>query len=189
MDDTSTEPTVRKSLPKNSRPVGSPIRCRLRDEVRPADRDAVRSIVESTSFFRADEVDVAVELVDERLSRGPASGYHFAFAELGDVVAGYACYGPIACTTASFDLYWIAVDSRFQRQGIGGVLMEATETRIIRAGGTRVYIDTSGRPQYAPTRMFYERHGFRCEARLSDFYAARDDRLIYAKALSPVLAR
>ncbi len=27
------------------------------------------------------------------------------------------------------------------------------------------------RPKYSPTRGFYERHGFRCEARLVDFYA------------------
>jgi GNAT superfamily N-acetyltransferase len=172
---------VRKSLPKNSRQVESPIRCRLRDEVRPADRDAVRSIVESTGFFRVDEVDIAVELIDEHLARGLASGYHFLFAEVDNVVAGFACYGPIACTTASFDVYWIAVDQRIQRQGIGGSLMAAVEERIASAGGQRIYIDTSGRPQYAPTRAFYERLGFRCDARLQDFYAPGDDRIIYRK--------
>jgi hypothetical protein len=34
-----------------------------------------------------------------------------------------------------------------------------------------------------PTRAFYERNGFRCEARLKDFYAPGDDRVIYAKIL------
>ena len=28
---------------------------------------------------------------------------------------GYVCYGPIACTVGSFDLYWIAVDRRRAR--------------------------------------------------------------------------
>ena len=37
------------------------------------------------------------------------------------VVVGYACYGPIACTVASYDLYWIAVDPQFQRHGIGQI--------------------------------------------------------------------
>jgi ribosomal protein S18 acetylase RimI-like enzyme len=157
--------------------------CRLRDEVLATDREAVRALVARTGFFRADEVDVAVELVDERLARGTASGYHFVFAEVDKTVAGYACYGPIACTTASFDLYWMAVDPQFQGQGIGRLLMAAVEARIREAGGQRIYIDTSGRSQYAPTRAYYEDHGFCCEARLRDFYAPGDDRLIYAKEL------
>lgn len=156
----------------------------IRETVLPSDRDAVRAIVERTGFFRADEVAVSVELVDERLARGPASGYHFVFAQIGETVAGYTCFGPIACTVASFDLYWIAVDPRHQGQGIGKRLMAAAGSRIAEAGGRRIYIDTSGRPQYAPTRAFYERNGFRCDARLADFYAAGDDRIIYVKVVA-----
>lgn len=155
----------------------------LRDVVRPEDCAAVRNIVERTGFFRGDEVAIAVELVEECLARGPASGYHFVFAENGDAMAGYACYGPTACTTASYDLYWIAVDPRFQRRGIGRLLMAAVESRIADAGGGRIYIDTSGKAQYASTCAFYEHHGFRCEARLADFYAPDDDRIIYVKIL------
>jgi ribosomal protein S18 acetylase RimI-like enzyme len=140
--------------------------------------------VERTGFLRSDEVAVAIELIEERLARGPASGYHFVFADAGHVVAGYACYGPIACTAASYDLYWIAVDPRFQRQGIGHTLMTAVESRITAAGGKRIYIDTSGRPQYAPTRAFYERSGFSYEAKLRDFYGAGDDRVVYVKVLN-----
>jgi len=155
----------------------------LRDEVTPADRDAVRQLVERTGFFRSDEVEIAVELVDERLARGPASGYYFVFTELGDALAGYACYGPTACTESSFDLYWIAVDPKLQGRGLGRQLMSEVEARVRGAGGTRIYVDTSGRPQYQPTRTFYERNGFHCEAVLRDFYAPGDDRVIYVKCL------
>ena len=155
----------------------------LRDDVRPADRETVRSIVERTGFFRADEIDIAVELVDEQLAHGAASGYHFVFAESDGVVIGYACYGPTACTLGSFDLYWIAVDPDFQGQGLGRLLMRAAESRISAAGGRRIYVDTSGQAKYLPTRTFYERCGFRCEARLVDFYAPGDDRIIYGKAV------
>jgi ribosomal protein S18 acetylase RimI-like enzyme len=156
----------------------------LREIVLPGDRDAVRKIVSSTGFFRPDEVDVAVELVDERLSRGTASGYYFVFADRGAATVGYACYGPIACTEASYDLYWIAVGRECQSHGIGQRLMAAVEGRIGAAGGKRIYIDTSGQERYAPTRSFYERSGYRCEACLRDFYAAGDDRVSYAKAVS-----
>jgi ribosomal protein S18 acetylase RimI-like enzyme len=147
------------------------------------DSEAVRKLVERTGFFHPDEVDIAVELVDEHLVRGSASGYFFVFADQGDALIGYACYGAIACTRSSFDLYWIAVDPVFQKNGLGRALISAAEALISEAGGQRVYIDTSGRQQYAPTRAFYERCGYKCEARLEDFYAPGDDRVVYTKAL------
>lgn len=156
----------------------------LREQVREEDAAAVRSLVAGTGFFRPDEVDVAVELVETRLKQGAASGYHFVFAEDGDRVIGYACHGPIACTLGSHDLYWIAVDSTRQRGGLGRQLLRAAEKQIAAAGGRRVYIETSGKPQYEPTRQFYERCGYRLEARLPSFYAEGDDKLIYQRVLT-----
>ncbi len=99
-------------------------------------------------------------------------------------LAGYACYGPIPCTKSAFDLYWIAVDPRYQRHGLGRLLVSAVEERIKKSGGDRIYIDTSGRPDYAPTRAFYERNSFHRAACLPDFYAPGDDRVIYSKYLA-----
>jgi ribosomal protein S18 acetylase RimI-like enzyme len=157
----------------------------IRDSVVPADCDAIRKIVERTGFFRPDEIVVAVKRFEERLARGPTSGLHFVFAEIDDCVIGYACFGPIACTVASFDLYWIAVDPKYQGQGIGRRLMADVEARIAEAGGQRLYVDTSGQPKYAPTRAFYEHNGYHCDARLADFYAPGDDRIIFVKVLAP----
>ena len=64
---------------------------------------------ESTGVFSPGEIQIAVELADERLAKGEASGYYFVFAEEDGQVRGYACYGPIALTVGSYDLYWIAV--------------------------------------------------------------------------------
>ncbi len=153
----------------------------LRHTVTPKDREHVRAIVESTGMFRPDEVDVAVELVDERLAKGEPSGYYFVFAELGGQVVGYACYGPIACTVSSYDLFWIAVRHDLQGAGVGRKMIEQCERLIQEAGGNRIYIDTSGRAQYTPTRRFYERCGYTLEANLKDFYAPGDDRVIFVK--------
>ncbi len=156
----------------------------MRYDVVPSDREAVRTLVDRTGFFHTDEIDIAVELVAQRLADGAVSGYEFVFADSTmSLLGGYACYGAIPCTAASFDLYWIAVDPRFQRQGVGRMLIDAVERQVAAKGGERIYIDTSGRGQYQPTRSFYERSGFRCEARLTDFYAPGDDRVIYVKSL------
>ena len=135
----------------------------------------------STGVFSPVEIDVAVELLEERLEKGPPSGYHFIFAEQAGRTLGYACYGPIALTAGSYDLYWIAVDKSSQGQKVGQLLLAKAEDLIRSAGGRQIYIETSNRPQYAPTRKFYLRCGYRQEALLKDFYAPGDDKVIYAK--------
>jgi len=154
-----------------------------REEVKATDVLAVREIVESSGFFSREEVDVAVELVEERINKGPRSGYHFVFAEENERVVGYTCFGPIACTTGSYDLYWIAVHNDCRCRGLGRFLLERTEPIIARMGGRRIYIETSSRAQYEPTRGFYLKCGYRQETILEDFYAPGDGKVIYVKAL------
>jgi GNAT superfamily N-acetyltransferase len=155
----------------------------FRCDVRPEDRESVRRMVASTEVFSPVEIDVAVELVDDRLEQGPQSDYHFLFAEHEGRTVGYTCYGKIALTAASFDLYWIAVDKSFHGRKIGRLLLEKTEELIREAGGRQVYIETSNRHHYAPTRGFYLRCGYQQAALLTDFYAPGDDKVIYAKTL------
>lgn len=164
-------------------PAGAGGELTLRREVAETDREAVRAIVESGGAFHEHETRVAVELVDERLARGPASGYHFVFAEAGGAVLGYACWGPIACTAGSFDLYWIAVMENVRGRGTGRRLIAAAEGAAAAAGGRRMYAETSSRPDYALTRAFYESCGYRLEATLEDFYAPGDARMTYVKVL------
>ncbi len=159
---------------------------KLREHVHPADQDAVREMVASTGFFHEHEIEIAVELVHERLTRGEASGYYFLFADRGSRPIGYTCYGPIAGTTGSFDLFWIVIHNDERGHGLGRLLLSITEERIARAGGRRIYVETSGRAQYEPTRRFYERCGYTRDAVLAEFYAPGDDKVIYVKALPPV---
>ena len=155
----------------------------FRYEVVPADRELVGAIVVSTGFFNAAEVDVAEELVDERLVKGALSGYHFVFIARQGKTLGYTCYGPIAGTAASYDLYWIAVHNDYRGQGLGRILLKESERLVAEALGQRVYIETSNHAHYEPTRAFYDRCGYRVEAILKDFYAPGDDKMILVKTL------
>jgi ribosomal protein S18 acetylase RimI-like enzyme len=155
----------------------------IRDQVIPTDAACEREIVASTGFFTPAEIEIAVELVDARLERGPVSGYEFVFAEISGDVVGYACYGPTPCTDRSYDLYWIAVRQKDRGRGLGGLLLKETEQRIRAAGGRAIFLDTASRVQYAPTRAFYERHGYTRAATVRAFYAVDDDKVIYAKTL------
>lgn len=155
-----------------------------RTEVARPDIDGVRRLVHETGFFRNDEIDVAVELVEERLKKRDASGYHFLLLDdAAGFLAGYVCFGPIACTIGSFDLYWVAVDPSHQGRGLGRALVRAAEDAVRTSGGRRMYIETSSQPKYEPTRRFYASCGYAIDATLRDFYAPGDDKLIYSRAV------
>lgn len=158
----------------------------FRDEPRAADLARVREIVAATGFFSSEEIAVAIELLDDRLARGPASDYRFLFAEEDSRITGYCAYGRIPLTRGSWDIYWIAVDPSIQSRGIGRALLQESERRIAIAGGQRVFVDTSSRPQYLPTRRFYEQAGYRLAATVDDFYAAGEAKAIFVKRLGAV---
>ena len=158
-------------------------RISYRDKTVPSDVDSIRNIVRSSEFFSTEEVEMAVELLQENLSKRESSGYYFLLVEMNERVVGYSCYGPIPCTKESCDLYWIAVLHEFRGQGIGRDLLERTEEKIGKMGGKRIYVDTSSRDQYEPTRCFYQAGGYEQEAVLKDFYSPGDDKIIYVKEL------
>lgn len=156
----------------------------IRDTIRDTDPDTVRDIVASAGFFNPEEIDIAVELADEALSKGfEVSGYHFLFLELDGRTAGYACFGRIPGTQASFDLYWIAVHADFRGRGLGKLLLKRSEQAIMEMGGTRIYIETSSQEKYKPTQGFYTSSQYDLEAVLTDFYAPGDSKMMFVKAL------
>jgi hypothetical protein len=52
------------------------------------------------------------------------------------------------------------------------------------AGSARlIVVETAGRPDYRPTRAFYEARGYRKASVIPDFYAPGDDQVVYVKHL------
>jgi acetoin utilization deacetylase AcuC-like enzyme/L-amino acid N-acyltransferase YncA len=154
-----------------------------RSAVMADDVGRVRSLVASTGSFNAAEVELATDLVTERLTKGIRSGYHFVLAERGPSLVGFACYGPIYGTQGSFELFWIAVAPEEQGRGLGAQLYARAETGMVKASAKRIYADTSSSDRYAGTRDFYQRAGFSEVAWFPDFYGPGDGKIVYMKAL------
>ncbi len=178
-DDASSAAAV--SVPKT--PLAGPDLLWRENPTRP-DVEAVRALVSRVGVFSAAEVAIAAELVEEAVTRGPAAGYSFVFADHRGSLAGYTCFGPIPATASSFDLYWIAVHPELHGCGLGRELLVRSEAVVVAAGGTRVYVDTSSRREYGPAHALYRAEGYREEARLADFYATGDDKLLFVKRLT-----
>ena len=155
----------------------------IRRSLELADREPLEALIRATGFFNPEEIDVALELVDDRLANGDASHYHFLVGELGTQVAGYACWGTIPGTVASADLYWIVVHPEFQGKKVGAAVLRAAEEWMAAAGRIRVYVETSTRPQYLPTRAFYTACGYQLVSEFVDFYAPGDGKATFLKVL------
>lgn len=155
----------------------------FRDEVRPADVQAVRDLVRATGYFSEEEVAIAADLVAETLARGADAGYEFLLAEQDGRLTGYSCFGRVPCSTVSWDLYWIAVHPTGQGSGLGRRLLRETERRVRAAGGLALYAETSGKAQYASTRAFYEKSGYATAGVFADFYAPGDAKYTYCRRL------
>jgi ribosomal protein S18 acetylase RimI-like enzyme len=147
------------------------------------DNEAFFEILKSTGVFYDFEIDVALEIVNTFLSDGENSGYYFYVAEQDGKVMGYVNFGSTPCTKASWDIYWIAVNKEFQNHGLGSILLKMAENKIAELGGENIWIETSSRPDYKPTRKFYIKMGYERTCELQNFYAKGDNKIIFVKHL------
>jgi GNAT superfamily N-acetyltransferase len=77
----------------------------------------------------------------------------------------------------------LAVRPDLQSKGLGAALAKAAE-QLLKGKGQRILIvDTSGTDGFALTRKFYAQNGYDEEARIRDFWADGDDKVIFRKAL------
>lgn len=158
--------------------------------LRPGDRAPLAELLVSTGAFGAEEVEVALSLFD--LSHdGRAGGakdapvdYEFVGAFEDERLAGYACFGPTPATEGTFDLYWLAVAPAAQGRGVGHAIVRHVEGKLLGRGGRLLVVETSSRPDYASTRRFYARCGYEEAARVRDFYAPADDRILLTTRLT-----
>jgi GNAT superfamily N-acetyltransferase len=159
--------------------------------LRPRDRARVAELLVSTGVFSDDEVAVALQLfdvsVDEyavRADDAPAPDYEFTGAFEGKQLLGYACAGPTPATDGTFDLYWLAVDPAVQGKGVGRRIVHDVERQLRERGARMLLVETSSRPDYSKTRAFYARCGYTEAARIRDFYAPADDRIMLTTRLT-----
>jgi ribosomal protein S18 acetylase RimI-like enzyme len=164
-----------------TRAASQPIRYRSR--ARAGDLPALRRLIDATAVFYPEERAIALELLEERLRRGAKSGYHFFFADRGGELVGYCAWGDVPLTKRSYDLYWIAVAPNCQGLGIGRRLLALAEDAVGSRGGGQLYIETSSRDVYVRTRRFYRAADYRQVARLRDFYAPGDHKVVFCKTV------
>jgi GNAT superfamily N-acetyltransferase len=150
----------------------------------PRDKTAVMTILKQSIQFELHELEVAEEVINDYLRDPIHSGYHIVVADMESDIEGYICYGPTPLTIGTWDIYWIAVSLKNRNLGIGRQLMSFAEDKIKNVQGRLIIVETSSKPSYDETNSFYRNLGYEQICRIPDFYAPKDDKILYQKKLS-----
>jgi ribosomal protein S18 acetylase RimI-like enzyme len=144
----------------------------------------IEKILRSSGFFYDFEIEIALGLALDSAGLGSEeSGYCWMKILNEEGMVGFANYVKNSFSLHSWELYWIAVDQNSRNMRLGSTLLRAVEDDVRNSGGKILWLDTSGRPLYAPTESFYKRNGYKLGASLPDFYAPGDPKQVYYKII------
>lgn len=146
--------------------------------IEPRDMPALKAVIDANGLFPSEMLD---DMAAGFLGGG-ADGAFWLTADDGGPVAVAYC-APERMTQGTWNLLLIAVLPARQGQGIGAALTRRVEDSAAARGGRLLLVETSGLPGFARTRAFYRSLGYDEEARIREFYAAGEDKVVFRKAL------
>ncbi len=155
------------------------------DQPRPHEQEMLVALTHATGFFHSDEIEIVREMFEAYSTNPESDEYEWIVYRENENAPplGFACYGPASLAVGTFDLYWIVVEKNQQDKKVGSALLNHIEQDLSKRNARQLYIETSDKPQYAPTRAFYERRGYTLAAHFRDYYDVGDGKVIYFKAL------
>ena len=98
-------------------------------------------------------------------------------------IVGLAYYMPEPMTEGTYNALLLAVHPGQQGRGVGAALMIHIEQTLREQNKRILLVETSGLPEFERTRRFYRKIGYEEEARIRDFYASGEDKIVFYKAL------
>ena len=142
------------------------------------DIQKIQSIVDQTGLFPADLVP---DLLDPFLTEQTTEFWRTA--RIAQEIVGFAYIVPEMLAEGTWNLTAIAIAPSHQRSGAGSVLLNAVEDHLRTLHQRILLVDTSSTEDFEMARGFYIRNGYAEEARIRDFWAEGDDKVVFLKAL------
>ena len=174
-----------------------------------SDRGRVAEILRSTENFRDEEIDVALELFDESFAgedyvfvgafsgtEGTGTGNGATSFDLPEPrfpvprsrfprLVGFACYRSDDGHRSNLRSLLDRRRSRCSGHRVWfRVALHEVERRLEALHARMLVVETSSRSDYTATRGFYLERGYVEAARVREFYAPEDDRIILTKRLA-----
>lgn len=151
-------------------------------KVRPTkfeDIPALKHVLDGTQLFPS---SMLTDMVSDFLASNDDQSFWLTAEEGGEAI-GFCFASPEAMTEGTWNMLAIAVLPEKQGGGTGGAIVSALEAHLAEQGNRVLIADTSGTDDFAQTREFYHKNGYVEEARIRDFWAKGDDKIVFWKAL------
>jgi GNAT superfamily N-acetyltransferase len=148
----------------------------------PDDTTALIAIADAIGF-QPNELEELSEMLSDYFS-GDSDSDHFWITDDDNEPIGVAYCEPERMTNRTWNLQLLAIRPDRQGQGRGATLLRYVEQTLTARSGRMLLVETSGLPEFERTRAFYAKCGYEEEARIRDFYAAGDDKVVFRKVLN-----
>ena len=149
----------------------------------PEDTTALIALADATGLFPPSALELLRQMLTDALG-GNSDTEHFWITDDDNGAMGVAYCEPERMTDRTWNLQLIAIHPDHQGQGRGAKLLRYVEQALTARGGRMLLIETSGLPDFERTRTFYAKCGYQEEARIRDFYAVNDDKVVFRKVLN-----
>jgi GNAT superfamily N-acetyltransferase len=148
------------------------------------DTNAIMSIARNVGIFEESEIRSLEEFFVSWLEGSLGESSRWITVQEDNKLIGTAYFAPEKFAQGTWNVYFIAVDSEQQRNGIGGVLMRHIEQAVVDEGARILIVETSSLPHFQKARQFYLRQGYTQEACIREFYKAGDDKIVFRKSFT-----
>lgn len=140
---------------------------------------ALQEVVDGTELFPS---EMLPHMVHSFLSDVEPSDIWLT-CEVSGKAIGFCYAVPEELAEGAWNMLALAVLPGAQGSGYGGAVTKHLEAEL-KARSQRILIaDTSGTEEFARTRAFYRKNGYAEEARIRDFWAKGDDKIVFWKSL------
>ena len=149
----------------------------------PEDTTALIALAGATGLFPPSALELLRQMLADALGEN-SDAEHFWITDDENGPVGVAYCEPERMTDRTWNLQLIAIHPDHQEQGRGTKLLSYVEQALKARGGRMLLVETSGLPDFERTRTFYAKCGYEEEARIRDFYAVNDDKVVFRKVLN-----
>jgi ribosomal protein S18 acetylase RimI-like enzyme len=149
----------------------------------PEDTTALIALADATGLFPPSGLELLRQMLTDSLAEN-SNTESFWITDDDTEPVGVAYCESERMTDRTWNLQLIAIHPNRQGQGRGTKLLTYIEQALLARGGRMLLVETSGSPDFEHTRAFYRKCGYEKEARIRDFYATGDDKVVFRKVLN-----